>query len=291
MGMIVHLAMITALLTQAEPKVLLSGDCARVNLPSVEKQMSVELARIDIRPTTVSISCDDEVTTVVATTTDREVRSSMNLKTVADVAASRTLALAAVELVLEAQNRIEVSPRAPIPDVVKEAPAISYLPRVWIRAGGGAESGAPFLGVAQVLADARLWRFLWVGGGLGYQRGGATFLAGNVQADAVDGMLTAEAVGEVGQLLFLIGAGARIGSIWLRGEPKTGVDAGQLQSLRLGPLLRAGIHVLPLNWLSLGVDVHGGWHLRRISGLIDGTSQVSFANGWFHAVASVGVRL
>jgi hypothetical protein len=290
MRMIVSLATVLALLAETDTKVKLSGACPRVAVQSVEKQMAVELARMDILPTTVALSCDGESAALVATTAVREVRSRLNLKEVVDVAVARTLALAAVELVLEAQNPPEVAVRIAPPDTESRVLAVAQPARFWIRAGGGVESGVPFLGAVQLSADVRLWRWLWMSGGFGYQRARATFQSGAVQADAMDGTLIAQAVAEVGRFAFLGGVGARIGNIWLRGDPNASVDGGQLQSVRYGPLLKAGFHVWPLSWLSLGIDVQGGWHLRSVIGLIEGEPQVSYRSGWVRATAELGVR-
>jgi hypothetical protein len=54
--------------------------------------------------------------------------------------------------------------------------------------------------------------------------------------------------------------------------------------------LKAGFHVWPTSWLSLGIDVQGGWHLRSVIGLIEGEPQVSYRSGWVRATAELGVR-
>jgi hypothetical protein len=275
-------------------KVNVAFECSRLNETVFEEQLDLELLRLEVAPTSIKVRCDETSAFLTAQTPARELSAALNLSQISEVAFARTLALAAAELVMAAQNAeipsVAAVVETPKPNEPAPPAAERPAPRWWMKAGGGLETGAPLLGAAHLSLDTRVFSFLWASAGVSYERGVAVFPVGSVLANALDGLLALLAVLDFKPLSLLAGLGLRGGRIWLLGQPTAGVDGGQLEAWRAAPFVQVGAHVFLQPWLSLGVDVQAGWHLTRTNGFVEGASAVVYENFWLHASASAGVR-
>jgi hypothetical protein len=279
-----------SVISQLDARIQLTMACDRADSSAVAQQLGLELRNIDVRQTRVLIDCAKGIAALRVRSEVREVGATVDVSALPSVAVSRALALAAVELVLEAQRPKLPAAEAVAPPVAPTVTPSPEAPRFWFRAGGGIETGLPLLAVGQASAAIRLVELFFVGLSVSYARAHVSFPSGFARSEALDGTLTAQLVVPLAVFLVCFGLGARVGHVWLRGEPMMEVDAGAVSGPRGAPMALLGVHVLLSRWLTAGVEAQAGWSLGTLRGLVEGQRGVEYGGPWVSAVAAVGAR-
>lgn len=285
--------------------------CVPVNPDAVRRIVHIELATstssgTSVTPVLVRCSNTHVVLHVTDPLTGKSLDREIDAAAFAGPSSSRLLALAIVELVSASWVELVVTPTpvvaasgppAPpsarrdarervedrIHEVVHARPATRVRGDVALRAS----SAGPLVGGGVVFVrDAGLVRFR---ADVSAVAGSDARPLGHVNATLVDGAVALAIAPRFGAVSLYAGAGARFGSGWLVGVPLAGLPpGGVVVGLVGGPLACAGLS-LDVRWLSVGLEVEGGWAVAGIRGFVDGADPVDLFGGWVGGAAEIGI--
>jgi len=277
----------------------LSGDPAWLTVqdcPSLDRARVVELAMLELQDAPqevhVAVSCahDSQFHIVLRHGDGRVIERDAPR---VDDAAERYLAVELVELLASSGARAPQTARAPLPEPGPAPPQAerASLPRLWVDGTARFEGAAsPFtpLGGLGVGLTARVWR------GASF-RVEALAAIGARSLNADDDITVANAGGSgvlawvlaSRRAAYVLGVGARIQGVWLRGRSTAAQRAGTTHvGLAWSPQVSFGL-MAPRRRRSAAVWLHAGWTPRAVRGQSAGKTVFSWAGPWF----GVGVGL
>lgn len=265
--------------------------------PSLDRARVVELAMLELKDAPegvdVEVSCPGQDRFKIVLRHD-DGRVLNRAAPVVEGAEARYLAVELVEL-LESAGTPAPPPVPAAPPPVETQPELAPLPVLWIDATARLEGAAsPFtpLGGLGIGLTARVWRGVSL-------RGEALATVGARSLDGDDGILVANAGGS-GTLAwvfastraaYVLGLGARLQGVWLRGRTGTQGRAGATHAgLSWSPQLSVGV-MAPRRKRFAAAWLHAGWAPRAVRGLREGEVVFSWSGPWLGLGVGLGQTL